>query len=601
MFTMKAFDVGGRRKRRVAILLVCIVISLLLWLLQPPGGIGSRVPRIVYYNTHKGTRANMESIASRLELYLTHFDPSTLEGNVLASSQTAAQRLVDTGWANRFCANVDIVVIGDFFGYARPLLQSLFTSNESNRCTGAFFVAELTNRFNWNVTETGDLFAALAWNATRAGRLVWVENNPFEARHLADQAFITPEFRLMRPMGASNIEPLTLSAEDASLVAIFHDGKEFSPLRYVMEQLQVPHKVLRRKYGGARTLAKYKAVVELPYQVSTMKFYENLAAGVVMLIPSPAFYQELVLKNIVWLIPDNYFFRTGQPGDGPDWAAYMDYYHPTFTDYIYYFDSWEQLCDMASKDVIDVKNVRERAPVFYETVRHKTLNGWANLFNSFGFDVRVDGKKPTPDESAQGYKVLVPDAFQSNPEPSSLQEYKAAYESLKPWHAIRTDNLITLKFKAKKRLSSLDFGAAEYRRYLVHIPGDGVFKAFSPKFDSDASLRHLLDYLITVESSLSSSESLNLQPFAKEGLIQLLQMTLLQTPQLPKSFLKPSAIVYSQCGRTWRYCLNDCRGGFIFGYTRSIMISMASLIQTELIVGLSLSRIMTTSVSVTRC
>ncbi|KAI9310349.1 hypothetical protein BDR26DRAFT_814530, partial [Obelidium mucronatum] len=43
-------------------------------------------------------------------------------------------------------------------------------------------------------------------------------------------------------------------------------------------------------YGGPKTLKKYKAYIEFPYQVSTMKLYENLAEGVLMLIPSHDFF-----------------------------------------------------------------------------------------------------------------------------------------------------------------------------------------------------------------------------------------------------------------------------------------------------------------------
>lgn len=44
-----------------------------------------------------------------------------------------------------------------------------------------------------------------------------------------------------------------------------------------MEEMGIPFKKIERShYGGPRTLAKYKAVIEFPYQVSTMKIYETL-------------------------------------------------------------------------------------------------------------------------------------------------------------------------------------------------------------------------------------------------------------------------------------------------------------------------------------
>ncbi len=53
-------------------------------------------------------------------------------------------------------------------------------------------------------------------------------------------------------------------------------------------------KVLEHDYGGPATLAKYKAYIEFPYQVSTMKFYENIAHGVVILVPTARFQEALM-------------------------------------------------------------------------------------------------------------------------------------------------------------------------------------------------------------------------------------------------------------------------------------------------------------------
>ncbi len=51
-------------------------------------------------------------------------------------------------------------------------------------------------------------------------------------------------------------------------------------------------------YGGPTKLAQYKAFITLPYQVSTMKMYENLAAGVVTFVPSPAYLKSIAKVSI---------------------------------------------------------------------------------------------------------------------------------------------------------------------------------------------------------------------------------------------------------------------------------------------------------------
>lgn len=52
--------------------------------------------------------------------------------------------------------------------------------------------------------------------------------------------------------------------------------------------------VLPRLFGGPSALKQYRALIDLPYQTSTMKMYENLAMGVITLVPTPAYLKKLV-------------------------------------------------------------------------------------------------------------------------------------------------------------------------------------------------------------------------------------------------------------------------------------------------------------------
>jgi hypothetical protein len=51
-------------------------------------------------------------------------------------------------------------------------------------------------------------------------------------------------------------------------------------------------------YGGAKALAQYKAVIDIPYQFSTMKFYENLSHGVLTLIPTIKLWKQLIQVHL---------------------------------------------------------------------------------------------------------------------------------------------------------------------------------------------------------------------------------------------------------------------------------------------------------------
>ncbi len=90
------------------------------------------------------------------------------------------------------------------------------------------------------------------------------------------------------------MEERQIPADESEAATILSNG--FTGI-YVDELTNNRHmsvKVLEHDYGGPATLAKYKAYIEFPYQVSTMKFYENIAHGVVILVPTARFLQALM-------------------------------------------------------------------------------------------------------------------------------------------------------------------------------------------------------------------------------------------------------------------------------------------------------------------
>ncbi|KAI9338452.1 hypothetical protein BDR26DRAFT_803638, partial [Obelidium mucronatum] len=219
---------------------------------------------------------------------------------------------------------------------ARPLFQSLVRESVAERCKSNI-VLELTTRFDWGISDTEEYYH-LIWELTRRQpkNLFWVSNNAFEALDLSYETLGTPLFRMLRPTGHSTLPAQDVPMEDADL-ALCREEKEHA-VYILMKKMGIPFKHVSGGYGGPKTLAKYKAFIEFPYQVSTMKLYENLAAGVVMLLPSKNFFEELIEKGIHGFGPWDKISRAGA-----DWHLYMDYYHPDISPFVYYFDSFEHL------------------------------------------------------------------------------------------------------------------------------------------------------------------------------------------------------------------------------------------------------------------
>ncbi|KAJ3385929.1 hypothetical protein HDU80_000530, partial [Chytriomyces hyalinus] len=408
-------------------------------------------PRILYYNRHSACHNNMAHITSRLGLNFTRLKPGFLGD--LGMREHRANDIINDGFVQIVCASADVIIISDTLPDARPLLQSLLRQNPADRCS-SHIIVELTNRFDWGIADF-DEYHQLIWQLHHAKppNLHWVANNAFEAKVMADDTLANPEFRIFRPSGFSNVPPNAVSPQDKT-VALLRE-LDNSEVLATMRELQIPFNRIVGQYGGPHTLKQYRAYIEFPYQVSTMKLYENLAAGVVMLIPSHSFFKELVEKRIHAFGPWEMLRRMG-----PNWHEYMDYYIPELNPYINYFNSFDHLREIlsSSKD-LDTKNVRVTAPAAYNRITQDMLYGWADLFAEIGFpNLLVDGKKRIGSAYTPIKKFSIPISVAK---PVNLNEWKAAYGAVKAWKVKQRDEQIRIWDENQKKLTPFELEMKE--------------------------------------------------------------------------------------------------------------------------------------------
>ncbi|KAJ3295853.1 Eukaryotic translation initiation factor eIF-1 [Rhizoclosmatium sp. JEL0117] len=244
------------------------------------------------------------------------------------------------------------------------------------------------------------------------GRLVWVANNNVE------QAFVEWKIGAKFPKPIRVLRPVGLAEDyeypsDLPNPSIDHFASRTHDTTHIFEEIRDKHKIpltifpFGHKYGGPKNLLRFKGFIDIPYQYSVMKFYENIAYGVPQFVPTPQFYEKLVNTKHHFThcikVPDLLHFPTldelektkpnsqtiGIIRDFPEWSGYMDYYDPLFAPYVYYFNSWEELREIAGRERIkdvDWKRVRESGPAFYNAYRKSILDGWKDVFvNEFGF------------------------------------------------------------------------------------------------------------------------------------------------------------------------------------------------------------------------
>ncbi|KAJ3329395.1 hypothetical protein HDU76_008000 [Blyttiomyces sp. JEL0837] len=328
--------------------------------------------KIIHYNRHSGVQQNLEFVGRHLNFTFTQFNPGLFNG--CGEDHDRANKVYEHGIPQTLCDMADIIITGDVMTDARPLLLQL---NEKG-CR-AKIIFELTNRFDWfvqDMVEYHDLVKEVV--EKKFDNVFWVINNPWEEVYLKMNANTDPKARLIRPCGYSPVVPENKG--DMNKVALVHLDEKIEKL---FKDHRVPYIRTGNRYGGPQGLKRYKGFLEIPYQVSTMKFYENIAAGIIQLFPSSTYFMTLLKNDTIGFGP------WGTVLDRfANWTEYVENYSSFFEPYVYYFDSVAELAEIIrekSADEIDTKNVRKNGPLFYAKITQQSLQSWATLFRDMGY------------------------------------------------------------------------------------------------------------------------------------------------------------------------------------------------------------------------
>ncbi|KAI8617185.1 hypothetical protein BC830DRAFT_1114814 [Chytriomyces sp. MP71] len=385
-------------------------------------------PRITYFNGHRGCQENLHGVLSRFRLNFRTVNPRNVTHYGMREQD--ARELIDSGYIGKLCNASDIIIVADTVPDARGILLSLLESNKSRRCQSNI-VVEMTNRYDWMVGDKYEYHQMLeALIDTPPSNLWWVANNPFEEAFFLTKVGRTPNVTLIRSLGVwnvenKNVEPVKDNTSESSVAVVinpeFAKTNRATPMTLV-DAHKIPVTRLPKHYGGPPVLLQYKAYLEFPYQVSIMKFYENLAAGVPQVIPTPRLLFSLVkakshhlfatwldkLEEVAVYISDpdlhakmkregrfdgrndlwRYSTVTGATYEAR-WMELTDFYASEFRPYVYYFDSFEELAEMVQRPwrEFDVQNVRVEGPRFYKKLRRKSMLAWRDLFEEMGYEV----------------------------------------------------------------------------------------------------------------------------------------------------------------------------------------------------------------------
>jgi len=210
------------------------------------------------------------------------------------------------------------------------------------------------------------------------GQLVAVSNNK------ADQEYL----RVGTGIQSLHIPSLCLYTKLSEVVptraeAVVYGDRDFFP----------PCDVLVAKptngYSWADLYA-YKAIVHIPYEMSTMSMFEQYSAGVPLFLPSPEFYWKCIQDGSMRL---GSIYTQTCPAQLTDvlrnagfWLSRADYYDAENFKGVYFYESRE---DLVAKITAFTDPGRDERRAWIRKRRERTLGDWSALLLKHFFARRI--------------------------------------------------------------------------------------------------------------------------------------------------------------------------------------------------------------------
>lgn len=142
-------------------------------------------------------------------------------------------------------------------------------------------------------------------------------------------------------------------------------------------------------------IESYRAIVHIPYNISTMSIYEQYSANTPLIFPSKDFLIRLfsenknVLCGLTWNQTLNLPPSCGQNPNNYDnfdflknWLPLAEYYTQESMPHLIYFDSLDHLNCIINDNVIDFGQVSEKIKNFNVSRKIKIYSQWKNILDN---------------------------------------------------------------------------------------------------------------------------------------------------------------------------------------------------------------------------
>jgi hypothetical protein len=332
-------------------------------------------PTVLYISSHEGTSMDLGYVFEELQVPHKWVKPKL--------PYLVTKELAKADWEKNgihYCALFDFIIVGDTVPRARGFIE--------NRCKDSQIILQATQRFDQGMVKAqrAEWIDLLRQASQEMTNVRVIENNPYESwymKYVRNAMFFNAT--MIRPSGRwpskNLISVATFNHSHEHLNAVVR--QHYIPYLDEMlvgnlSRLQIPFVELRHKhYGGAQGLASYRCVIVFPYQVSVMALYENLAAGVNLLVPSLGFYKSLAPRlraNGVGLFLSDLKVLQRKPNG---WKS-IEWFNDYFKDVLIHYDSWNHLRELVLNKK-DFKEHSEKVKSFMKKHTRQVLQQWDSV------------------------------------------------------------------------------------------------------------------------------------------------------------------------------------------------------------------------------
>ncbi len=296
--------------------------------------------RVLYFSVHGGTIDEMSYVLTSRNINFTVSSYDMLKKHGYAISEKLADQIIKSGQIKKICDEFDLIIIGDTIPLGRAFIQAGPSICRSK------LALQITNRYDFAIYDRKS-YNNLITNQIKNPNVYWLPNNDYELYYLNMNGIEPPEQRTMmiRPFGVCYHFKSRVSLRKT----IIYTQYLINFMKNLFKKEKLPNYKFEiysgPRYGGPLTAKQHKLFVYIPYQVSTMKVFQNANYRVLTAIPTPRFYKEIIKMDKSKVIPE----VVSLIEKVSDWTEYFDVYNSKYIDMFIQFDNWNELIDLINE------------------------------------------------------------------------------------------------------------------------------------------------------------------------------------------------------------------------------------------------------------